>query len=243
MKAQKPPTKSPKQQRGLGNGTASSREMVSLSNPITSRLPAEPNARFKELDGIVANWLESSFDAGRALWIIREEELWKGEFKSFEHYCEQRWELSRAYVCRLINAAQLTAEMLPLTTKLLPMGNIPAPNCERQIRPLLRLKEKPEKAAEAWAMAVKMANGGQITAQHVNDAVAELGLIPNPRKNTPRKGTPTTGLRELLILELKRLNRLVEAQDIEGILQRIEHMKILIERYGSPQPQLDGATE
>lgn len=79
---------------------------------------------------------------GTALAEIRDSRMYRATFKTFEEYCEKRWEFSKRQCDRLIQAAKVTENLGP-------MG--PIPNSERQARPLAKLPA--EKQPEAWTIA------------------------------------------------------------------------------------------
>jgi len=74
--------------------------------------------------------LQSFVDVGLALVKIRDERLYRQGYCDFEHYCRQRWGISRIHAHRQIDAAKVH--------ELLPTGNKPAN--EAQARPLVRLR-------------------------------------------------------------------------------------------------------
>jgi hypothetical protein len=104
------------------------------------------------------------FKVGNALLEIRDSELYRQDFKTFEDYCRQRWKMSRFYAHRLIDASEVFNNLLPI-------GNVAdqyecpyrgavgkhickyAPTHESQVRPLSKLE--PEEQREAWKIATE----------------------------------------------------------------------------------------
>ena len=83
------------------------------------------------LEQTIENGLQTYIDVGSALEEIRARKLYRGAHATFEDYCRDRWKISRIHAHRLIQAAELAANLLP-------MGNIP-PDNERQARALAHL--------------------------------------------------------------------------------------------------------
>ena len=108
--------------------------------------------------------LSTFVEVGTALFSIRDARLYRNDYKTFEEYCCQRWSMSRIHAHRLIEAVEVTKNLLP-------MGNI-FPVNERQLRPLAQLPA--EQQAAAWQQAVDTAPEGKITAAHIEKVVEEF---------------------------------------------------------------------
>jgi len=79
-----------------------------------------------------------------------------GEFKQSENY-----------LYRQLEVAQVEKNILP-------MGKTSDQIPERQLRPLVSLRDNPAVQREAWQMAVSTAPDGKITAAHVSKIVKEM---------------------------------------------------------------------
>lgn len=125
---------------------------------------------------VIEQGLTTFVEVGQALARIRDGKKYRAlGHKTFEAYVAERWQMSRSRAHRLIDAAAV-AEMLP-------MGDISETASERSLRPLAPLaKSDPDGAREAWAEAVKQADGGQPTAAQVREAVE--------RRRPPRRDHP-----------------------------------------------------
>jgi hypothetical protein len=115
-------------------------------------------ARYEQLKQQVTLGLENFRRLGKALGEIRDKELFKIEFTSFEQCCETHWKISKTHAHRLIAAATI-AELLE------PMGY--EVQNERQVRPLRDLE--PDDQVAAWSEAQE--EGG--TADAVERAAAK----------------------------------------------------------------------
>ena len=78
---------------------------------------------------------------GNALLEIRDSRLYRQTHATFEDYCGEKWGMSRIHAHRMIEAAVVVGNLLPI-------GNI-APATESQTRPLTVLP--PEAQREVWA--------------------------------------------------------------------------------------------
>lgn len=134
-----------------------------------------------EHEKVIEQGLETFLEVGHALLAIRDDRKYRAAgFESFERYCRERWEMSKAYANRVIDAARV-AELVA------PMGAIAPPRTERVIRELAPLaREDPELARDTWARAHELAPSGHApTAANVREAVAEA--------RAPRMGKPALG--------------------------------------------------
>jgi hypothetical protein len=129
---------------------------------MENRLTTTETGRLKELEAVIERGRQTFIDVGYALAEIREANLYRQNYSTFEDYCCDRWEFSRSYAHRLSEALGIV-EMLPI-------GNIPPPDNEAQTRELAPLKDNPESMAEAWQEANESSDG-QPTAKEVKKAV------------------------------------------------------------------------
>ena len=121
----------------------------------------------REHEKVIERGLASFIDVGCALVAIKADRKYRhAGYSTFEDYCRDRWSIGSSHRQRLMTAA-VTAEALLQSS---PMGELPTPQTERQVRPLTLLKSDDDKR-EAWAEAVTEADGGQPTAVQVERAV------------------------------------------------------------------------
>jgi len=90
------------------------------------------------LEQALEKGIENFVDAGNALSEIRDKRLYRFGFDTFEDYCQKRWQLSRSYAYRLIEAAGVVRNLSPI-------GN--TPTHESQVRPLSRLEPAQQRQA------------------------------------------------------------------------------------------------
>lgn len=130
----------------------------------STALSTVEHSRLAELESTIARGLQTFVDVGTALLEIRDGRLYRQEYGTFEGYCQDKWGFSRSRAHRLIDAAEVANNLLPI-------GNIP--QNEAQARPLTALP--PAEQAAAWQRAVETAPAGKITAAHVRAVVDEMG--------------------------------------------------------------------
>lgn len=119
--------------------------------------------KLQQAEEVIEQGIEGYKAAGEALREIRDDGLYKQEFKTFEEYLKGRWNWDRSYAFRLIDAAKV-AEVCR------PMGDI---SNERQARELTKLPSADLQRA-AFGVAETIAEqhkAGKITAKTVAKAV------------------------------------------------------------------------
>ncbi|MBD2421606.1 hypothetical protein H6G54_28805 [Anabaena cylindrica FACHB-243] len=147
------------------------------------------------LEDRIEKGLRAFWDIGQSLGQIRDKQLYRQSYKTFDEYCLNRWEMSRRSAYRLIQAAlvyenvtrgsqsfvnvihgsqnpeTLTCGSRSFVNVTHGSQNQILPTNERQIRPLVTLP--PEKQREAWAKAVSTAPNSKVTAAHVAQVARE----------------------------------------------------------------------
>lgn len=146
---------------------------------------------------------------------IREKRLYRIQgHDTFEAYCQEKWQFSRSYAHRIMEAAEIAADLLPI-------GNVA--QTESQARELARLPD-PESRREVWQhvheehgenvtaakvrAAVRLFTDPEQTAQHVMAAaglVAEMSTIVD----TPPKSSGKSSRRFLKNQKLGRFARAI----------------------------------
>ncbi len=124
-------------------------------------------AALARLERIVQKGLEYLLDMGKALLEIREDRLYRAEFRTWEDYCQQRWGMTRRHAERLLKGAQIIHD---LKARLEP--GTPLPGNERLARALSLLS--PDDRAKAWAEALEDSANGEPTSPEVDTIVARM---------------------------------------------------------------------
>lgn len=106
--------------------------------------------------------------AGKALQLVRDARLYRAEHRTFEEYCEKRWQLSRAYADRLIRAWPVAEVVFSVN------GGETSVN-EAQARELTALHHQHGDEATALVYStVAEVNDGKVTATALREAVAAV---------------------------------------------------------------------
>lgn len=124
---------------------------------------------------IIERGLSTFIGVGNALAEIRNRRLYRATHKTFEDYCREHWQLSRIHAYRMIEAAQVTENLLPIGNKLQSISkdnHFPLPTTESQARPLTALS--PKRQREVWGRILEETGGKDITAAKVEKAVKVL---------------------------------------------------------------------
>jgi hypothetical protein len=170
-------------------------------------------ARLRACEGNVLKSCISFVDAGLALAAIKNEELYRDGFDSFETYCRVRWGFQMSKVYNWMTAAKLFSS---LSTR----PDLPKPEYEAQLRPLFGLA--PSQAQLAWQCAAAMRPGHPVTTRMVKTAIKQLQLVPpKPAPRRINKGEQrrlvTDFISELLVLARQQAAHAVLIEKIEGL--------------------------
>jgi hypothetical protein len=141
----------------------------------SAQLSSGKSVVLRECEAVLERGLATFFEVGNALLRIRDDELYRATHATFKEYCQDRWNLGRAYAWRLIAAAE--------RIRLLPLGTAaPRPVNEFQVRPFLKLA--PEEFPAAW----KQAGHGKITSRVLQAVVSDL--LPHRGSGERQTGAP-----------------------------------------------------
>lgn len=185
------------------NAIAATQPVVEMLLPLTQ----DESKRLKECEKVIERGIDTFYQVGNALAEIRELRLYRLAYPTFEDYCKKRWDMSRFYAHRLIDAAQVVENLLP-------MGNIPA--SERQARELAPYE--PEVQQAVWHIALSTAptnEEGQpvLTAAHIR-------TVANVLTDVVKSGAMDDGSGEM-----KPLGQLVDAAVTEETYERMMRQK------------------
>ncbi len=139
-------------------------------------LSEEETKTLLECENTIAEGRMAFLEVGSALLTISSQKLYRAEFSTFEAYLNDRWEISKAYAYRMINAFKIGELMSPI-------GDI-VPENEAQVRALTTVPA--DERQGVWKEAVESAPEGKVTAKHVEAAAAKLTKEDRHRKNEER---------------------------------------------------------
>lgn len=176
---------------------------------VETLLPLTPDEarRLKQCEKIIERGLATFFEVGNALAEIRESRLYRLSYASFEDYCRERWQMSRFYAHRLIDAAQVVENLLPIVN---------LPTNEAQARELARLEPQLQKAA--WHVVLKSAptdddGNPMVTAGHIRSVANVLTEVVKAGGMDDGSG------------EMKPLGVLIDAAVTEETYERLQQQK------------------
>ena len=116
-------------------------------------------ARLVECEAVIERGLASFMEVGQALLEIRDSRLYRETHGTFEDYCLVRWSMTDRRARYLIDAVAVGT--------IVPVQNEAQ---ARELAPLLREPDGPERVAEVWA-GVRAEHGENVTAAAVREAV------------------------------------------------------------------------
>ncbi len=114
-----------------------------------------------ECETVIQRGLATFIEVGSALLKIRDSRLYRASHGTFENYCQKRWQMSKPYATRMIQAAGVIENLVPIGT---------IPDSESVARPLAPLP--PDQQRDAWKKATE--EYGQPTAAQVKATVDEM---------------------------------------------------------------------
>jgi len=139
---------------------------------------------------IIAKGWDTFVCVGSALAAIRDKRLYRADFDTFEAYCREKWQFGKAYAYRLIGAAEVIASLSPI-------GDIPLPRNEAQVRPLFGLK-----AAEAqaiWREVIKKAGKKNVTAALVKEMMKQFRHAANRGRGACARNPTQEQLQQVIV--------------------------------------------
>lgn len=128
-------------------------------------LTTQETVRLCELERIIQKGKDTFVEVGTALSEIRDSRIYRSTFKTFEDYCQKRWDFNRDYASKMIMAAEVVGNLSTIVDK---------PKTESQARPLAKLPAEQQPAAWERAQEKAKDEGKPVAARHVKAAVAEV---------------------------------------------------------------------
>lgn len=105
------------------------------------------------------------------LLAIRQSRSWQSEAVSWEHYCKQRWSLSKTRAKLLCNFAKLCAECRK--------EYLHVPDSPDNVAPILALSHK--RWLEAYRVCLDYAKGKPLNAEHCRSIMEHFGIVAHKR--------------------------------------------------------------
>jgi hypothetical protein len=128
--------------------------------------------KFKRCETTIQAGFENWLEVSQALLTIRDDGLYRDTFKTFEEYCNVRWNMKARRAYQLIEAAVACSDLRPGT---------PAPTNERQGRELAQAPaERRDEVMNKAEQVRQQAQAPAITSTHVRQAVESLDPSDKP---------------------------------------------------------------
>lgn len=149
----------------------------------------------KQHEEIIADGMKSFLYVGQSLMAIRDQKLYADDYETFEAYCKGRWNLAKSHAYRMIDAADVVADLSPIGGRFAKSAKAdaaPMPTNERQARALKDAADTPEERREVWAKAVEVAPknaAGEpvVTAKIINQVADE---VVGPKVSATKSAKP-----------------------------------------------------
>lgn len=158
-----------------------------MNSPESTKIQIWENYNLEQCETVIHKGLKTFVEVGSALRTIREKQLYKEHFSTFEEYCKEKWKFTAGYARNLIGAATVVNNLesgsfaVGLEEKLKFL-----PETEFQARPLAKLG--PDQQLKAWQKAVEDAKDGKPTGKQVEEAVKEM--FPELSKKNKKEVIP-----------------------------------------------------
>ena len=129
-------------------------------------------------EAVIRRGLIQVWEVAAALADIREQRQYKDAgFKTFEEYCQERWNFSQQYATSLIRGRTVVENVNATLNESVNKSETRVsvlPTQEAQTRAIRQATKEPAVQAEVWAKAVEDAGGEQPTAPQIREAAAKV---------------------------------------------------------------------
>jgi hypothetical protein len=126
-------------------------------------------------EAVIKRGLIQVWEVAAALADIREQKQFReAGFKTFEDYCQSRWQFSRQYAASLIQGVEVVNNVVDNLSTRVDKADMPLPEQEAQTRAVRQATDDPQEQAEVWTQAVEDAGGEQPTAPQIREAAAKV---------------------------------------------------------------------
>ncbi|MDH5525567.1 MAG: hypothetical protein OEY01_16490 [Desulfobulbaceae bacterium] len=142
---------------------------IIIEEQLVKPLSVAEQKKKEQLEGVIVANFKAFVTVGQALAEIRDRQLYRVDFPTFERYCNEIFDVARGTAYRYIAAAEVVENVSNWRQKndneiidVIPIN-------EAQVRPLTKLR--PEQQIAVWQAALESAPNGRMTASHVNNVV------------------------------------------------------------------------
>jgi hypothetical protein len=116
---------------------------------VTAILTASESTALAEHEAVIERGIQTFYEVGMALADIRDRKLYRADHRTFEEYCQGRWQMTGSRAYQMIDAANVVSTIVET--------ELPPPANEGQARELGRVPA-PERA-EVWRETVERTDG------------------------------------------------------------------------------------
>ncbi len=190
---------------------------ITAARPTNTNLTLQQQQLFTSCEAVIGTKRSAPFDIGACLKKIRDGGLYRNFYKTFSLYCCDRWGFGRAHAYRLMDAAEVFADLSPFG------DTLPKPITEAQCRPLSPLSKTDR--PKAWHVAVKAAAGTPISNGIVSRS-AEPFLPEHIRSQKARRRADLAKRKASRALNVRQIeNGLKVGEEPEKILIIVGELK------------------
>jgi hypothetical protein len=133
---------------------------------VSTKLTRSERSKLSKLESVIRQGVQTFYETGKALRAIRDANLYRQSYATFEDYCAERWGFVASRARQLIGASEVVSNLKSVTTV--------TPENERQARALVALP--PERQAEVWQQIVKESKTEAITADQITRKIQDMGF-------------------------------------------------------------------
>ena len=143
-----------------------------VSGTELDKLSSDDRKEFRRCESVIKRGVRTFIDVGTALKVIQENQYYRERYDTFEQYCKDRWEFSRAHAYRLIESAKVVETLVGGGIDDIDGDDSRLPLRESQVRELGRLQDDRARQ-EVWEKSIAAAADGKVTAKLISEKVAE----------------------------------------------------------------------
>jgi len=155
--------------------------------------------------------LNTFVEVGQALLEIRENKLYRIEYKTFEEYCQEKWQIKSSRSYQLIDASVFVKNLHNCGQK---------PKTESQVRPLTSLE--PEVQNAVWQETVEK-HGENITAKKVQEVANDWKETSQEIKQQKNEGVFVAATEKDILQKAKEIKAKKAEEYKQKIVDRIEN--------------------
>lgn len=155
--------------------------------------------------------LNTFVEVGQALLEIRDKKLYRIEYKTFEEYCQEKWQMTRRRSYQLIEASLAIENVNPGTQM---------PKNEKEVRPLTSLE--PEVQNAVWQETIEK-HGDNITAKKVQEVADQWKETSKEIKQQKNEGVFVAATEKDILQKAKEIKAKKAQEYKQKIVDRIEN--------------------